>query len=80
MPSEPGVISEELICEIAQTIPPGVASFLLTSQIDLNAKEVIRPYGKRCRRIDPGRFRSNFLRAFIRKSNLAGCDNRPILT
>ncbi|GJM26315.1 MAG: N-(5'-phosphoribosyl)anthranilate isomerase [Phycisphaerae bacterium] len=31
MPSGPGVISESLIAEIARTIPPGVASFLLTS-------------------------------------------------
>ena len=32
MPSGPGVIPEELIAEIASTIPPGVASFLLTSR------------------------------------------------
>lgn len=31
MPSGPGVISEEEICRVAATIPPGVASFLLTS-------------------------------------------------
>jgi len=31
MPSGPGVISEERIARIAATIPPGVASFLLTS-------------------------------------------------
>jgi phosphoribosylanthranilate isomerase len=31
MPSGPGVIPEPLIAEIAATIPPGVASFLLTS-------------------------------------------------
>ena len=30
MPSGPGVISERLIREIAGTVPPGVASFLLT--------------------------------------------------
>jgi phosphoribosylanthranilate isomerase len=30
MPSGPGVISERLIGEIASTVPPGVASFLLT--------------------------------------------------
>ncbi len=30
MPSGPGVISEQLIREIAVTVPPGVASFLLT--------------------------------------------------
>ncbi len=34
MPSGPGVISESLITEIAKTIPPGVASFLLTSLQD----------------------------------------------
>jgi phosphoribosylanthranilate isomerase len=32
MPSGPGVISERLIGEIAGTVPPGVASFLLTSR------------------------------------------------
>ena len=32
MPSGPGPIPEELIAEIAATIPPGVTSFLLTSQ------------------------------------------------
>ncbi len=37
MPSGPGVISEPLIAEIAQTIPPGVASFLLTSHQDVDA-------------------------------------------
>jgi phosphoribosylanthranilate isomerase len=31
MPSGPGVISEELIAEIAATVPQGVATFLLTS-------------------------------------------------
>ena len=34
MPSGPGPISEELIAEIAAVIPPGVASFLLTSRQD----------------------------------------------
>lgn len=34
MPSGPGVIAEETIAEIAATVPPGVASFLLTSQRD----------------------------------------------
>jgi phosphoribosylanthranilate isomerase len=34
MPSGPGVISEEQIAEIAAIIPPGVASFLLTSKQD----------------------------------------------
>jgi phosphoribosylanthranilate isomerase len=35
MPSGPGVISEDLIAEIAATVPPGVATFLLTSQIEV---------------------------------------------
>lgn len=34
MPSGPGPISEERIAEIVPTIPPGVASFLLTSKQD----------------------------------------------
>jgi phosphoribosylanthranilate isomerase len=34
MPSGPGVISEELIAEIAAVVPPGVSSFLLTSKRD----------------------------------------------
>lgn len=34
MPSGPGPIDEERIAEIARTIPPGVASFLLTSKQD----------------------------------------------
>ncbi|GHO44009.1 phosphoribosylanthranilate isomerase [Ktedonospora formicarum] len=37
MPSGPGIIEEELITQIADTIPPGVASFLLTSLIDPEA-------------------------------------------
>lgn len=32
MPSGPGVISDELISEIARSVPPPVASFLLTSR------------------------------------------------
>ena len=32
MPSGPGVIPDETIAEIARTVPPGVASFLLTSR------------------------------------------------
>jgi phosphoribosylanthranilate isomerase len=39
MPSGPGPISEELIAEIAATIPPGVSSFLLTCLQD--AKSII---------------------------------------
>jgi phosphoribosylanthranilate isomerase len=34
MPSGPGVIPEDLITRIAATVPPGVSSFLLTSQRD----------------------------------------------
>ena len=39
MPSGPGPIKEELISEIAAQIPPGIASFLLTSMQD--ASEII---------------------------------------
>lgn len=34
MPSGPGVIEEEMIAEIAASVPPGVATFLLTSRQD----------------------------------------------
>jgi phosphoribosylanthranilate isomerase len=34
MPSGPGVIAEETITEIAATVPPGVATFLLTCKCD----------------------------------------------
>lgn len=34
MPSGPGVIAEEIIAEIAANVPPGVATFLLTSKQD----------------------------------------------
>ncbi|MEX1276845.1 MAG: phosphoribosylanthranilate isomerase, partial [Bacteroidota bacterium] len=34
MPSGPGPVSEERIAEIVPTIPPGIASFLLTSKQD----------------------------------------------
>jgi len=37
MPSGPGVIPEWLIREIAISVPPGVATFLLTSQQDVKA-------------------------------------------
>jgi phosphoribosylanthranilate isomerase len=37
MPSGPGVISEELIAEIAATVPPPVATFLLTSEQSADA-------------------------------------------
>jgi phosphoribosylanthranilate isomerase len=34
MPSGPGVIPDELIAEIAKTVPPPIATFLLTSRQD----------------------------------------------
>jgi phosphoribosylanthranilate isomerase len=37
MPSGPGVITEDLIAQIAITIPPSVSSFLLTSKQDAGA-------------------------------------------
>ena len=37
MPSGPGVIPDEAIAEIARTVPPGVATFLLTSRQDAAA-------------------------------------------
>ncbi|OFV89324.1 MAG: N-(5'-phosphoribosyl)anthranilate isomerase [Acidobacteria bacterium RBG_16_70_10] len=37
MPSGPGVISEEAIAAIARAVPPGVASFLLTSRKEASA-------------------------------------------
>lgn len=46
MPSGPGPIPEELIAEIAAMIPPGVASFLLTSNQDA---ESIIVQQRRCR-------------------------------
>ena len=46
MPSGPGVISEEQIAEIAATIPPPIASFLLTSKQDV---ESIIKQQRRCR-------------------------------
>jgi phosphoribosylanthranilate isomerase len=46
MPSGPGVIEEELIAEIAATVPPGVATFLLTCLEDVDA---IVAQQRRCR-------------------------------
>ena len=46
MPSGPGVISEDLIAEIAAAIPPGITSFLLTCKQD--AAEIIAQQ-RRCR-------------------------------
>ncbi len=37
MPSGPGVIADEQIADIARNIPPGVASFLLTSETEAPA-------------------------------------------
>lgn len=46
MPSGPGVIEEEMIARIADTIPPGIASFLLTSKQDVAS---IIEQQRRCR-------------------------------
>lgn len=46
MPSGPGVIAEETIAEIAVTVPPGVATFLLTSKRDADS---IIAQQRRCR-------------------------------
>lgn len=37
MPSGPGPISDELILEIARTVPPPIATFMLTSETDAQA-------------------------------------------
>src|ERR687886_460210 len=46
MPSGPGVISEELIAEIAARVPPAVATFLLTCRQDADS---IIEQQRRCR-------------------------------
>ena len=46
MPSGPGVIPEERIAEIAATVPPGVATFLLASHTDVGS---IVDQQRRCR-------------------------------
>jgi len=46
MPSGPGVISEDAIARIAAGVPPGVASFLLTSALD---EDTILAQQRRCR-------------------------------
>ena len=46
MPSGPGVIPEPMIAEIAATIPPGIGSFLLTSE--QNVQSIIDQQ-RRCR-------------------------------
>ena len=46
MPSGPGVIAEETIAEIAAIVPPGVATFLLTSK---RGTDSIIAQQRRCR-------------------------------
>jgi phosphoribosylanthranilate isomerase len=46
MPSGPGVIDETLIAEISGRVPPGIATFLLTSQL---AADAIIAQHQRCR-------------------------------
>jgi phosphoribosylanthranilate isomerase len=46
MPSGPGVIAEPLIAEIAATVPPAIATFLLTALTDT---EAIIAQQRRCR-------------------------------
>jgi phosphoribosylanthranilate isomerase len=46
MPSGPGVISEDLIAQIASTVPPPIATFLLTSEPSADA---IIAQQRRCR-------------------------------
>ncbi len=63
MPSGPGVISETEIAAIADTVPPAVATFLLTSLRDV---EGIADQARRCRtdtvqlcdRLEPGAHRA----------------------
>lgn len=38
MPSGPGVINDELIYQIAKTVPPPISTFLLTSERFSNIK------------------------------------------
>ncbi len=46
MPSGPGVIDDDLISEIVDTVPPPVATFLLTSE---TKSEAIVHHARRCR-------------------------------
>lgn len=46
MPSGPGVIAEDLIARIADTVPPPIATFLLTSE---HSPEAIITQQRRCR-------------------------------
>ena len=43
MPSGPGVIADELIAEIAATVPPAIGTFLLTSRQSVN--EIVAQQG-----------------------------------
>jgi len=61
MPSGPGVIAESLIAQIAAKIPPGVSSFLLTSEQDAaSIIEQQRRYGVNtiqiCDRLEMGSY------------------------
>ncbi len=63
MPSGPGVIADDLIATIAAIVPPGVASFLLTSRRDPDAIiQQQRACGTNtiqiCDRIDPSTYRA----------------------
>jgi len=42
MPSGPGVIDDDLICQIAKSVPPAISTFLLTSET--NAENIISHY------------------------------------
>jgi phosphoribosylanthranilate isomerase len=62
MPSGPGVISQELIAEIAATVPPSIGSFLLTSRQDTRdivlQQHSCRTNGLQiCDRLSPGSHR-----------------------
>lgn len=46
MPSGPGVIEEEMIARVAERVPPGIGSFLLTSLLDAPG---ITAQQRRCR-------------------------------
>ena len=46
MPSGPGVVAEEEIARIAATVPPGIGTFLLTSEVQV---EAIIAQQRRCR-------------------------------
>lgn len=42
MPSGPGIIDDDLICQIAKSVPPAISTFLLTSET--NAENIISHY------------------------------------